>query len=139
MEYQIIKSMLIKVYLLIFFATTFDLIESSVLTNFIPKIAVLSPTSTLRLCCIITITSTGLCVFMLGFKIGRHQALSLIIFGICSIIIISLEFYFREQNIPIGNFIISYTLVFCHFIFISFTDITERYLADYDYLTLLKF
>ena len=123
-----------KIYLLIFFATTFDLIESSVLTNFIPKIAVLSPTSTLRLCCIITITSTGLCVFMLGFKIGRHQALSLIIFGICSIIIISLEFHFREQNIPIGNFSISYTLVFCHFIFISFTDITERYLADYDYL-----
>ena len=123
-----------KIFMLIFFATTFDLIESSVLTNFIPKIAALSPTSTLRLCCISTITSTVLCVCMLGFKIGRHHTISLIIFGICSVIIIVLEFIFKEQSVSITKFIISYALVFCHFIFISFTDITERYLADYDYL-----
>ena len=111
-----------KIIFLIFSATFFDLIEFIILSNFIPKIAALSTTSTLRLCCVITITSTVLCITMLRFKIGRHQIVSLIVFGICSMIIIVLEFINKSKNVDLGNFIISCVLIFFHFIFLSFTD-----------------
>jgi hypothetical protein len=123
-----------KIIFLIFTATFFDLIEFIILSNFIPKIAELSTTSTLRLCCVITITSTVLCITMLRFKIGRHQIVSLIVFGLCSMIIIVLEFINKSKNVDLGGFIISYVLIFFHFIFLSFTDVTERYLVDYDFL-----
>ena len=54
--------------------------------------------------------------------------------GICSIIIIVIEFIYKTEDVNPGNFIISYLLVFCHFIFLSFMDVTERYLYDYDFL-----
>ena len=127
-----------KIYLLIFFASFFDLIEFIILSNFIPKIASLSPTSTLRLCCIMTITSSLFCTFALKFKIGRHQIFSLIILGLCSCIIIIFEFIFKSKDISIGNFIISYLLIICHLIFLSLTDVIERYLVDYNYLNPLK-
>ena len=123
-----------KIYLLIFFASFFDLIEFVILANFIPKISALSTTSTLRLCCILTITSSVLCYSTLGFKIGKHQKFSLISMSICLFTIIILEVIYKPKDVEISDFIISYLLVFIHFIFLSFTDITERYLADYDYL-----
>ena len=45
-----------------------------------------------------------------------------------------MEFIFKPEDIEIGSYIISYLLVFCHFIFVSFTDVTEKYLAEYDFL-----
>ena len=123
-----------KIYILIFFASFFDLIEFIILANIIPKIAALSTTSTLRLCCIITVTSSIICYTTLRFKIGKHQKFSLIVMSTCLFIIIVLEFIYRPKDVNIGSFIISYLLVFCHFIFLSFTDVTERYLADYDFM-----
>ena len=123
-----------KITILIYFASFFDLIEFIILYNFIPKIADLSTTSTLRLCCFITVTSSIICYYTLKFKIGKHQIFSLIIMGICSAIIITLEFIYKPKSVNINNFIISYLLIFLHFIFLSFTDVTERYLADYDFM-----
>ena len=108
-----------KIIFLIFSATFFDLIEFIILSNFIPKIAELSTTSTLRLCCVITITSTVLCITMLRFKIGRHQIVSLIVFGICSMIIIILEFINKSKNVDLGGFIISYVLIFFILFFLA--------------------
>ena len=127
-----------KIVFLIFSATFFDLVEYIIICNFLPKMAALSTTPTLRLCCVITITSTGLCISMLRFKIGRHQIFSLIVFGMCSIIIIIVEFIHKPKDVDLGSFIISYVLVICHFLFISFTDVTERYLFDFDYLNPLQ-
>ena len=45
-----------------------------------------------------------------------------------------MEFIFKPEDIEIGSYIVSYLLVFCHFIFVSFTDVTEKYLAEYDFL-----
>ena len=53
--------------------------------------------------------------------------------GICSIINIILEIYFRNEYLSERDFV-AYLLVFFHFIFISFTDVIEKYLADYDYI-----
>ena len=51
-----------------------------------------------------------------------------------SALVIMLDFIFKPKEIMLRRYIISYLLVFCHFIFLSFTDVIERYLADYDYL-----
>jgi len=123
-----------KIILLIFFASFFDFIEFIILNNFIPKIARLSATSTLRLCSVTTITSSVLCFLTLRYKLGRHQIVSLVIYGIFLSIIIIMEFHFKPKDIHLGNYVISYLLVFCHFIFTSFTDIIEKYLAEYDFL-----
>ena len=127
-----------KIIFLIFSAKFFDLVEFIILFFLIPKIAALSSTSTLRLCCVTTIASAVLCITMLRFKIGRHQIVSLIVFGLCSIIIVILEFIFRSKNVDLGSFIVSYVLVFLHFIFLSFMDVIERYLFDYDFLNPLQ-
>ena len=123
-----------KIILLIFFSSFFDFIEFIILNNFIPKIARLSATSTLRLCSVTTITSSVLCFLTLRYKLGRHQIVSLVIYGIFLSIIIIMEFHFKPKDIHLGNYVISYLLVFCHFIFTSFTDIIEKYLAEYDFL-----
>ena len=128
----------IKIILLIFFASFFDLIEFMILAYFIPRIAPISSTISLRLCCIITISSSLICFFTLNFNIGKHQKLSLIIMGICSFIIIILEIIFRPEGIEIKHLLFSYVLLFFHFIFLSFTDVVEKYLADYNYLNPLQ-
>ena len=44
-----------------------------------------------------------------------------------------MESHFKPKDIHLGNYVISYLLVFCQFIFTSFTDIIEKYLAEYDF------
>ena len=63
----------IKIFFLLFLASFFDLVEYLIITNFIPEIAELSTTSTLRLCCIMTITSSLICIFTKIYKIARHH------------------------------------------------------------------
>ena len=122
------------IIILIFFASFFDLEEYFITSVFIPKISKLSSTSSLRLCCIMTITSSLICITAMKYKIGRHQILSLIILSIISFIIIILEFIYKPKDVPIGKYIISYLLLFFHFFFRSFTDVTEKYLGDYDFM-----
>ena len=55
----------LKILFLLFLASFFDLEEYLIVNNFIPEIAKLSPTTTLRLCSIMTITSSIICVFPL--------------------------------------------------------------------------
>ena len=124
----------LKIFFLLFLASFFDLEEYLIITNFIPEIAELSTTTTLRLCSIMTITSSIICIITLIYKIARHRIFVLIILGIFSGIIIILDFIFKPKNIYFWKYVISYLLVLCHFIFLSFTDVIEKYLAEYDYL-----
>ena len=123
-----------KIILLIFFCSFYDINEFILLANILPKNAELSSTAALRLCCIITITSAIICHYTLRFKILKHQKFSLSIMGICSIIIIIFELIYKPKEINFGIFLLYYLLIICHYILLSFNDVTERYLADYDYL-----
>ena len=67
-------------------------------------------------------------------RIGKHQIFSLIILGLISCIIILLEFIYTTKDVNIGKYIISYSCVVFHFIFLSFTDVIEKYLVDYNYI-----
>jgi hypothetical protein len=124
----------LKIFLLLFFASFFDLEEYLIITNFIPEIAELSSTTTLRLSSIMTITSSIICMITSIIKIAKHRIFVLIILGLFSGIIIILDFIYKPKDIYFWKYVISYLLVLCHFVFLSFTDVIEKYLADYDYL-----
>ena len=124
----------IKIYILIFFASFFDFVEYLIVTYFIPRIASLSPTADQRLCSISTISSSLVCTYTLRMKVGRHQVYSLIGLGLCSGIILITDIFFYEKVNDLGNVIYAYLLVLCHFVFITLTDLIERYLGEYDFI-----
>ena len=124
-----------KILFLLFLASYFDLIEFFITLDFIPEIASLSSTADLRLAFIMTIASSLLCTFVLRYKIGRHQFLSLIVLSILSLIIIILELIYRPKEIEFGKYLISYILLFLHFAFRSVNDVIENYLGEYNFLS----
>ena len=93
-----------KIHLLIFFVAFFDFNEF-LISNLIPEIAIISPTSDQRLRIIITIISSLLCTFTLRLKTGKHHTFSLIGMGICSFIIFIMELIYKMKGIHFGNFI----------------------------------
>lgn len=109
-----------KIILLMFFGAFFDFIEYVIISFLIPRIAKMSPTADIRLTGIITISTSLLFTFLLKLKIGKHQLYSLIIIGICLILINIIE--------CIGKLLLAYILTYMSFIFTSFTDIIEKYL-----------
>ena len=126
-----------KIIILILFSSFFDLNEFIIL-YILPNIAILSPTSNRRMYIIITITSSLLCIYALKFKIEKHHIFSLIGMSICSFIILILDFIYKPKGNNFGNFIIAYILVFLELIFISFVDVTEKYLVEYNFINKFK-
>lgn len=120
-----------KILLLIFFAAFFDF-SQFIISCSIPEIAILSPTSDQRLCIIMTITSSLLCTFALKIKTGRHQIFSLRGMGICCFIIFIIEVIYKSKGVIFGKFLLAYFLVICRLSFISFIDVIEKYLAEYN-------
>ena len=122
-----------KIHLLIFFVAFFDFNEF-LISNLIPEIAIISPTSDQRLRIIITIISSLLCTFTLRLKTGKHHTFSLIGMGICSFIIFIMELIYKMKGIHLGNFIVAHILVFCRLAFVSLIDVTEKYLVEYNFI-----
>ena len=125
----------IKIIILIFFASFFDFIEFAILTFFTSeKLEKISPTLDIRLCGIQTISSSIICVFALKFKLGKHNIYSLIIIGICLILINIIEFIYQRNVSSFGNFVICYLITYLSFIFTTFTDVIEKYLYEFNFL-----
>ena len=124
----------IKIIILIFFASFFDFYESIILNYIIQGLAEISPTIDQRLCFIITISSSLICTYALRLKIGRHQVFALIGMGICSGIVIILEIIFKIKGKVLSKLVIAYLLVICHLVFVTFTDVIEKYLIEYDFI-----
>lgn len=124
----------IKIIILIFFASFFDFYESIILNNIIQGLAEISPTIDQRLCFIITISSSLICTYALRLKIGRHQVFALIGMGISSGIVIILEIIFKIKGKVLSKLVIAYLLVICHLVFVTFTDVIEKYLIEYDFI-----
>ena len=126
-----------KIILLIFFTSFFDFAEFIIL-YYIPQIAIISPTSDQRLCIIITITSSLLCTYALRLKTGKHHIFSLIGMSICSAIILILELIYKSKGNNFGKLFLTFILVFCRLSFVSFIDVTERYIVEYDFFDKFK-
>ena len=123
-----------KIILLMFLGAFFDFIEYVILSFFIPRIAKMSPTADIRLTGIITISSSLIFTFALKLKIGRHQFYSLIIIGICLILINIIEFIYQRKVESVEKLLMAYILTYMSFIFTTFTDAVEKYLNEFNFL-----
>jgi len=124
-----------KIILLIFFTACFDFMEFVFETFYLPKYKEVSPSANVRLGGVVIIFSSLLCYFNLRMKILKHQFFSLIAIGICSIIIIIFEIIFKGKGLSIGDFFFAYFLVFLYLVFVTFTDVVEKYLLEYDFMS----
>ena len=124
----------IKIVLLMFFGAFFDFIEYVILSFFIPKIAKMSPTADIRLAGIITISSSLIFTFALKLKIGMHQFYSLIMIGICLVLINIIEFIYQRKVESFEKLLIAYILTYISFIFTTFTGVIEKYLNEFNFL-----
>ena len=125
----------IKITLLIFFTAVFDFTEFIIETFYLPKYKELSKTITLRFGGVIIIFSSLLCYYNLKLKILKHQFYSLILIGICSILIIIFEIIFGKKGMSVGEYFFTYFLVLINLVFVTFTDVVEKYLLEYDFMS----
>ena len=123
-----------KIYLLIFFSSFFDFVEFTLSFSYLVKFYKISGSLKSRLSGILTISSALFFYFLLKLEIFRHQFFSLIIIGICLIIVIITEFIFLGVNIflPYWKFVIALVIIFFIHFFKSLLDSTEKYLFEYN-------
>ena len=125
---------IIKIYALIFISSIFDFVEFTLSVFYLPKFYKLSGSLESRLSGILTISSALFFCYVLKFQIYSHQFFSLLIIGICLIIVIISEFFFQDINIFLsyGYFILGLVTIFFIHLFNSLFDSIEKYLFEYD-------
>ena len=125
----------VKLYLLIFFASFFDFVEFTLSVSYLSKFYNISSSLESRLSGILTISSALFFYYILKLPIYRHQFLSVLIIGICLVLIIGTEFIFQEVNIflRLWEFVIALVIIFLIHFFNSLIDSIEKYLFEYNY------
>ena len=90
----------------------------------------------MRLGGILTISSALFFYYLLKLDIFRHQFFSLLVIGICLIIVIITEFFFQDINIFLtyGDFGIKMLLIFFVHFFNSLLDSIEKYIIEFDFI-----
>ena len=121
-----------KILFLIFATGFFDFTQFSIETYYIQKLNNdLSRSLQIPLRSIlITSYSALLCIFLLKFKIQKHQQYSLFIILVCLIIEIISDgcFIFISKNISTKNWLYTISLIFVNYFFSSLIDVIEKYL-----------
>ena len=104
----------VKLYLLIFFASFFDFVGFTLSVSYLSKFYNISSSLESRLSGILAISSALSFYYILKLEIFRHQFLSLLIIGICLILIIGTEFIFQKVNIFLtyGQFVLMLFFIF---------------------------
>ena len=124
----------LKITFLIFLSSFFDFIEFIIVSFLIPHIAKISQTADLRLSGMQTISSALLFKYALRLKIEKHQTFSLIIIGICLVLISVIEFIYERNIALFEDLFLSYILTYLSIILISFNDLIEKYLTYFDFM-----
>ena len=90
----------------------------------------------MRLGGILTISSALFFYYLLKLDIFRHQFFSLLVIGICLIIVIITEFCFQDFNIFLTyeDFGIKMLLIFFVHFFNSLLDSIEKYIIEFDFI-----
>ena len=129
-----------KIYFLIFISAFFDFIEFHISINFVPNFVQTSSSLELRLGGILTIISALFFYYLLKFPIYKHQLFSLIVIGICLIIVIITEFYFQKTSIFLSyyDFCRKLLLIFFVHLFNSLLDSIQKYIMEYDFVNYFK-
>ena len=126
----------IKIYFLIFVSAYFDFIEYILSTNYVPKFGNSSGSLDSRLGAILIVSSALFYRYVLNFPILRHQFFSLLIIGICLILIVLSELFYQDINFffTYKDFIIKLILIFLEQLTYSFLDSSEKYVFEYDFV-----
>ena len=111
----------IIIYLLIFFAASFDFIQF-ILSIYMSRFMFISGSLCSRLSGILLISAALYYIYVLKFNILRHQIFSLIVIGACLVIVIITEFIFQEINIflPYGHFFLALVIIVLTHVLILF-------------------
>ena len=99
-----------------------------------PKYSALSPTAETRFGGGIIIITAIICHFILKIRILKHQFYSLIILGICIIIIIIPEVVIKSKDVSFDEFLVSHLLILGYLAFMGMTDVVEKYLIEFNFL-----
>ena len=83
-----------------------------------------------RFSTITTIAASLLCTYVLKFKIRRHQKVILVLISIIFVINFLIEFAYSPKNV---DFFKVFFLNVLNVLLITYMDIVERYLGDYDF------
>ena len=116
----------IKIVVLILFASIFDILF--MYYNIFYRLVYI------KYGCLTTIASSLICTFAFRYKVGKHQKVSLIIMGIFLIFTIIIEVcYYSKKVYLILNFILCFGISL-----VSFSDCTEKYLVEVNFLNPFK-
>ena len=134
-EYKItFHDKVVKLYLLIFFASFFDFVEFTLSVAYLTKFEKISGSLESRLSGILTISSALFFYYILKLPIYRHQFLSVLIISICLVLIIGTEFIFQGVNyfFDYGKFVGALAIIFLIHFYNSLIDSIEKYLFEYN-------
>ena len=124
----------LKIYILIFFSSFFDFIEFTLSASYMKNFYNISGSLESRLSGILTISAALFFYYVLRFEIVKHHFYSLLVIGICIVLVIITEFIFQEISIFLsyGKFALSLLFIFFIHFFNSLLDSIEKYLLEYD-------
>ena len=125
-----------KIAFLIFVTTFIDLAQYIYWAVTIPKFQNISTTLTQRSIGLSTIAVAIYYIYLLKLSIYKHHIFSLIVIGICLVIILGSEFLFQKYDIflSIGEFFTALALIIFKHICAPLVDLLEKYLFEYDYM-----
>ena len=123
----------IKINILLFFAAFLDLLVFIIFLHY-DDLTIISYSLEQRLGGIFTVYLAIFYYYLLKFPIYKHQIFSLVIIGICILIIIITEFMFVEFDIFLSytRFIVALLLIFFILFIGSLCDTIEKYLIEFD-------
>ena len=126
----------IKILFLIFITAFLDWVYCLNTYFYLPKFIKLSSSLSTRLSGFTTIFSSFFYLYTLKFPIYKHHKLSLLIIGICLLIMIILEYYYQKVNIFINyiDMTKAIALIIISNLLISCGDSIEKYLFEFDYM-----
>ena len=119
-----------KIILLVFFNGFFDFTEFIILNSVVIQYTDMSSSINHRFSTITTIASSLLCTYVLKFKIRRHQKVILVLISVVFVINFFIEFAYSPKN---ADFFKVFFLNILNVLLITYMDIVERYLGDYDF------
>ena len=127
----------IKIIFLIFIAAFLDIVIFYIDTGALSKLKVLSSSISMRLYGFATIAASFTYVYTLKLPLYRHHKFSLIIIGICLIVIIVTEYFFQKMDTTMDYIKFTFALLFiiASQILVSIQDSIEKYLFEYNYMS----
>ena len=126
----------IKIIFLMFLSAFNDFVQFSITTIEIYKLKMLSYSINHRLYGISTISAFLFHVYALKLPVFKHHKISLLIIGICLIVVIIMEFIFETMKTFVTFIYVLKAVVYIIFsqVLTSCKDSIEKYLFEFDYM-----